>query len=53
MLIVTYDVFNFSGSNYNGTQICSSGFEIPISYLCDGYDDCGNGEDEKHNLCIG
>ncbi len=32
---------------------CSSGDVIPIAALCNGTDDCANGEDEDNNVCPG
>ena len=37
----------------SNTFVCSSGVEILTWYLCDGYDNCGNGDDENSDFCIG
>ena len=35
----------------NGIFVCTPGLNIPLIQLCDGVNNCGNGDDETTTLC--
>ena len=35
----------------NGIFVCTPGVNIPLDQLCDGVNDCANGDDETNTLC--